>query len=99
MLAPSSIKPVVISSANGNKFKNGGDVTAVQKAFAMIVGGSDVLDAVIAGLRQEGVKVAGKIEESEYGRFGWVVDPEGHRIELWEPPKEYSAPEKAILME
>jgi len=27
-----------------------------------------------------------KIEESEYGRFGWAMDPEGNRIELWEPP-------------
>jgi predicted enzyme related to lactoylglutathione lyase len=57
------------------------------------------LDAVMAALRQESVKVAGKIEESEYGRFAWVADPEGHRIELWEPPKEYRAPEKAIMME
>ena len=38
-------------------------------------------------------------EESEYGRFGWISDPEGHRIELWEPPKLYRAPEKSIPME
>ena len=44
------IKPVVVSSANGNQFKNGGDVTAVQKAFTMITQGADVLDAVIAGV-------------------------------------------------
>src|SRR6266536_586548 len=42
------IKPVVVSSANGNQFKNGGDVTAVQKAFTMITQGADVLDSVIA---------------------------------------------------
>jgi N4-(beta-N-acetylglucosaminyl)-L-asparaginase len=46
----SSVKPLVISSANGNRFKNGGTVTGVQKAFTMITGGSDVLDAVIAGV-------------------------------------------------
>src|SRR5581483_1473921 len=45
-----SVKPVVVSSANGNRFKNGGDVTCVQKAFTMITGGSDVLDALIAGV-------------------------------------------------
>src|ERR1700682_1083768 len=46
-----SIKPVVIASANGNKFKNGGDMTCVQKAFAMMTqGGADVLDALIAGV-------------------------------------------------
>lgn len=44
-------KPVVIASANGNKFKNGGDMTCVQKAFTMMTqGGSDVLDALIAGV-------------------------------------------------
>jgi N4-(beta-N-acetylglucosaminyl)-L-asparaginase len=43
-------KPVVIASANGNKFKNGGDMTCVQKAFTMMTAGSDVLDALIAGV-------------------------------------------------
>ena len=47
---PSSVKPVVISSANGNRFKNGGTQTCVEKAFSMITGGSDVLDALIAGV-------------------------------------------------
>jgi N4-(beta-N-acetylglucosaminyl)-L-asparaginase len=46
----SGVKPVVVSSANGNKFKNGGTQTAVEKAFSMITSGSDVLDAVIAGV-------------------------------------------------
>src|SRR5258706_3821997 len=50
MLVPSAIKPMVISSANGNRFKNGGDVTCVQKAFKMITQGADVLDSVIAGV-------------------------------------------------
>src|ERR671928_194130 len=50
ILKQSTVKPMVISSANGNRFKNGGNVTAVQKAFQMITGGSDVLDALIAGV-------------------------------------------------
>src|SRR5829696_3692770 len=50
ILKQSAVKPVVIASANGNRFKNGGNVTAVQKAFTMITGGSDVLEAVIAGV-------------------------------------------------
>jgi N4-(beta-N-acetylglucosaminyl)-L-asparaginase len=46
-----SVKPVVIASANGNKFQNGGDMTCVQKAFTLMTeGGSDVLDALIAGV-------------------------------------------------
>ncbi len=57
------------------------------------------LDAVIAALRKEGVAVDPKIEELEYGRFGWTVDPEGNRIELWEPPKSYHTPEKTMPME
>jgi N4-(beta-N-acetylglucosaminyl)-L-asparaginase len=45
------IKPVVVASSNGNRFKNGGPVTGVQKAFEMMTsGGSDVLDALIAGV-------------------------------------------------
>jgi N4-(beta-N-acetylglucosaminyl)-L-asparaginase len=44
------VRPVVISSANGNRFKNGGTETAVQRAFSMITKGSDVLDALIAGV-------------------------------------------------
>src|ERR1051326_8558862 len=50
MLIPAAVKPLVISSANGNKFKNGGSVTCVQKAFQMIARGQDVLDSVIAGV-------------------------------------------------
>jgi len=50
ILTQSPVKPMVISSANGNRFKNKGPVTAVQKAFTMITSGSDVLDAVIAGV-------------------------------------------------
>lgn len=46
----SRVKPVVVSSANGNKFKNGGTQTCVEKAFALMTGGSDVLDALIAGV-------------------------------------------------
>src|SRR3954471_12174316 len=50
VLTKRSVKPVVIASANGNKFKNGGQVTAVEKAFSMMTHGSDVLDALIAGV-------------------------------------------------
>jgi N4-(beta-N-acetylglucosaminyl)-L-asparaginase len=42
--------PVVVASANGNRFRNGGPVTSIQRAFEMITRGDDVLDAVIAGV-------------------------------------------------
>ena len=50
VLAPRSVKPVVIASDNGNAARNGGPVTCVQKAFSMITQGSDVLDALVAGV-------------------------------------------------
>src|SRR5471030_2724610 len=50
MMTPKSVKPVVVSSSNGHKFKNGGTKTCVETAFAMITGGADVLDALIAGV-------------------------------------------------
>jgi predicted enzyme related to lactoylglutathione lyase len=44
------------------------------------------LDAMLAQLRAAGAPVDDKIDESEYGRFGWATDPEGNRFELWQPP-------------
>jgi len=44
------------------------------------------LDEVLTQLRAEGVEVVGGAEE-EYGKFAWVMDCEGNKIELWEPPK------------
>ena len=45
------------------------------------------LKRVLAALKREGVRVDPKTEESEFGKFGWIMDPEGHRIELWQPPE------------
>ena len=44
------------------------------------------LDGLLEHLRAEGVWVDEKREDHEYGRFAWIQDPEGRRIELWEPP-------------
>src|SRR5947207_2952505 len=57
------------------------------------------LDAVLASLRREGVSIVPERQNYEYGRFAWITDPEGNRIELWEPPKTYRAPETATTME
>lgn len=43
------------------------------------------LDAMLAQLRAAGVKVEDRVEDYDYGRFGWATDPEGNRFELWEP--------------
>ena len=50
----------------------------------------DDLDAMLAQLRAAGAHVDDKLEESELGRFGWVVDPEGNKLELWQPPPKKS---------
>jgi predicted enzyme related to lactoylglutathione lyase len=44
------------------------------------------LRALLQELRAEGCTVLDKIDDSEYGKFGWVIDPEGNKVELWEPP-------------
>jgi predicted enzyme related to lactoylglutathione lyase len=45
------------------------------------------LHALLAALRAEGCNVLEKVDDSEYGKFGWVMDPEGNKVELWEPPE------------
>jgi predicted enzyme related to lactoylglutathione lyase len=45
------------------------------------------LDAMLAQLREAGAEVDDRVEEHEYGRFGWASDPEGNRFELWQPPQ------------
>ena len=42
--------------------------------------------AVVAALKAEGCNVLDKIDDSEYGKFAWVIDPEGNKVELWQPP-------------
>ena len=41
---------------------------------------------MLAQLRAMGDQVDDKVDESEFGKFGWVMDPDGNRIELWQPP-------------
>jgi catechol 2,3-dioxygenase-like lactoylglutathione lyase family enzyme len=45
----------------------------------------DDLDAALAELRAAGVQVDERVERADYGNFGWIIDPDGNRIELWEP--------------
>ena len=44
------------------------------------------LHALVTALKTEGCQVLDNIDESEYGKFAWVIDPEGNKVELWEPP-------------
>jgi predicted enzyme related to lactoylglutathione lyase len=47
----------------------------------------DDLDGLLKMLQEEGVEIDPQREDYEYGRFAWITDPAGNRIELWEPPK------------
>jgi predicted enzyme related to lactoylglutathione lyase len=46
------------------------------------------LKQLLEELRKEGVQVVGEMQEFEYGKFGWIVDPDGNKIELWQPVDE-----------
>lgn len=46
----------------------------------------DDLDAALANAAAGGATVLNEREEHDFGRFGWFIDPDGHRVELWEPP-------------
>ncbi len=47
----------------------------------------DDLDAALANVQKAGGEVIPEKEEHDFGRFGWFVDPDGNRVELWEPPE------------
>ena len=43
------------------------------------------LEKLLGQLKLEGVTLVGEMESYDYGKFGWILDPEGNKIELWEP--------------
>ena len=63
-----------------------GDAFAPSAASFMVNYRVADLGAVLAALREEGCDVLDAHDESEFGKFGWVIDPEGNKVELWEPP-------------
>lgn len=68
-------------------FKQDSDYFAPSTAPFMFNYRVDDLHALLAALRAEGCQVEDKVDESEYGKFGWVIDPDGNKVELWEPPE------------
>lgn len=80
------------ADANGDAVKGttawsigAADFAPSQAAF-MINYRVEDLAALLAALRAEGCNVLEKTDDSEYGKFGWVIDPEGNKVELWQPP-------------
>ena len=68
-----------IASAKGEPYTPG-------TAMFMVNYRVDDLYALVKVLREEGCNVLDKIDDSEYGKFAWVIDPEGNKVELWQPP-------------
>jgi predicted enzyme related to lactoylglutathione lyase len=65
----------------------GGDHFAPSKSPFMVNYRVADLASLLQALRSEGCQVLEKTDDSEYGKFGWVIDPEGNKVELWQPPE------------
>jgi len=78
-------KPTVGTTA-WSVFPESGDQFAPGTAPFMVNYRVADLDGLLATLREEGCNVLDRTDDSEYGKFGWVIDPEGNKVELWEPP-------------
>src|SRR2546430_17600540 len=69
-----------IGAADGEQF-------APSKSTFMVNYRVDGLTGLLQALRDEGCDVLEKTtDDSDYGKFGWVMDPEGNKVELWQPP-------------
>jgi predicted enzyme related to lactoylglutathione lyase len=79
--------PAGIGTTVWSPFAKDTDYFAPSSSSFMINYRVDDLHALLAVLRKEGCNVDDKVDESEFGKFGWVMDPEGNKIELWQPPE------------
>jgi predicted enzyme related to lactoylglutathione lyase len=69
-------------------FKADSDYFAPSEKAVMVNFMVDDLFALLEVLKEEGVTIVGDPVDEEYGKFGWILDPEGNKVELWQPPKE-----------
>ncbi len=67
-------------------FPENSDQFAPAKAPFMINYRVEDLHALVAVLKTEGCHVLDDMQDSEFGKFAWVIDPEGNKVELWQPP-------------
>lgn len=69
-------------------FDEATEYTNPSRKDAMINYRVENLEKLLETLKDEGVKIIGNMETYEYGKFGWIMDPNGYKIELWEPNDE-----------
>lgn len=79
--------PEDLTSTAWNLFKKDTTYFEPSKKDFMVNYQVEDLYELLAQLAEEGVTILGEPQDSEYGKFGWILDPEGNKIELWEPPK------------
>ena len=79
VIARGSVRPVVIASGNGHRYRNGGTQTCIERAFAQMAEGKDVLDALIAGCHDRGIRV---VVMGVPARVAREV-PDGDLLERW----------------
>ncbi len=63
-----------------------GDQFAPSKAAFMINYRVEDLDTLVTVLKAEGCHILDQSDDAAYGKFAWVIDPEGNKVELWQPP-------------
>ncbi len=78
--------PVEDGTTIWNVFDASSECFAPSTAPFMVNYRVEDLHELLSALREEGCDVDEKVEESEFGKFGWVMDPDGNRVELWQPP-------------
>ncbi len=86
--APDGSEPGVKGATAWSIFPRSTKYFGASKASFMVNYRVDDLDGLLEELKKAGVEIDPKRENAEYGRFAWIMDPDGNRIELWEPPKE-----------
>lgn len=77
--------PEEINSLQWSPFKNGSDYFAPSKKEFMINYRVQNIEGLVKNLKENGVTVLNDIEAHDYGKFVHIIDPDGNKIELWEP--------------
>ncbi len=76
------------ASTQWSPFKNDTTYFEPSKKEFMMNFRVENLEELLKALEKEGVQIVGEIQSVEEGKFGWILDPEGNKIELWEPNDE-----------
>ena len=79
------MKMVINVLLNGVRLQKVQTILSLPKKISCFNYRVENLIELLEALKKEGVTVIDKVEEFEYGKFGWIVDLDGNKIELWEP--------------